>query len=178
MTKAVRRAVFLALLGALLWPGSPAARGVYQEPAAFVAEVFAGNPPPPERLSISEDLSVRVRAVLGRELGVKRLRYWRKEGRTAWVLEEIGKEQPITTGIVVGDGGIERVKVLIFRESRGWEVRYPFFTDQFIGSRLTAENHLDRSIDGVSGATLSVNALKKLAKVALVLHRYVVQGSP
>jgi hypothetical protein len=65
------------------------------------------------------------------------------------------------------------VKVLIFRESRGWEVRYPFFTDQFKDATLTAERNLDRKIDGISGATLSVNALTKLARLALFLDSYV-----
>jgi uncharacterized protein with FMN-binding domain len=98
------------------------------------------------------------------------VRYWGDAGRSAWILEEVGKEQPITVGLVVSDGRIERVKVLVFRESRGWEVRHPFFTDQFRDTGLTGERDLDRDIDGISGATLSVRALKKLARLALYLH--------
>ena len=64
------------------------------------------------------------------------------------------------------------VKVLIFRESRGWEVRYPFFTDQFKGATLVTDNNLDRKIDGITGATLSVNALTKLGRIALLLHKH------
>jgi len=30
--------------------------------------------------------------------------------KTVWILDEIGKEKPITVGIVVDDGKIERVK--------------------------------------------------------------------
>ncbi len=30
---------------------------------------------------------------------------------------------------------------------------------------------LDRHIDGISGATLSVNAMKKMARLALLLHQ-------
>ncbi len=101
-----------------------------------------------------------------------RLRYWGRDGRTAWILDEIGKEEPITTGIVVNGRAIEEVKVLIFRESRGWEVRHPFFTDQFKGARLGHDDQLDRHIDGISGATLSVRALKRLARVALFLHQH------
>ncbi|WP_069472977.1 FMN-binding protein [Candidatus Marithrix sp. Canyon 246] len=73
-----------------------------------------------------------------------------------WILEEIGKKKPITTGIVINKGRIERFKVLIFRETRGWEVCYPFFTNQFKGNSLNNFSH----IDGISGATLSVRALK------------------
>jgi hypothetical protein len=64
---------------------------------------------------------------------------------------------------------MELLRVLEFRESRGWEVRYPFFTDQFGGIGLRPDLQLDRPIDGISGATLSVRALKKLARLALYL---------
>ena len=86
-----------------------------------------------------------------------------------WVLDEIGKELPITTGIIVNNGAIERVRVLVFRESRGWEVRHDFFTNQFKGAGMTKDGRLDRQIDGISGATLSVRAVEKLARVALLL---------
>ncbi|MBT8117818.1 MAG: FMN-binding protein, partial [Gammaproteobacteria bacterium] len=95
----------------------------------------------------------------------------------AWILEEIGKERPITTGLVINEQGIERLRVLVFRESRGWEVKHPFFTDQFPGIQLTAGRELDGPIDGVSGATLSVRALKKLARLALYFHRQVVTSN-
>ena len=65
------------------------------------------------------------------------------------------------------------MKVLVFRESRGWEVRYPFFTEQFADASLKAETKLDRKIDGISGATLSVDALIKLARLALFLDQYI-----
>jgi hypothetical protein len=77
-------------------------------------------------------------------------------------------------GLVVNADGLELIRVLAFRESRGWEVRYPFFTDQFPGTRLTTDNKLDRNIDGISGATLSVRALEKLARLALYLHQQTV----
>lgn len=68
---------------------------------------------------------------------------------------------------------IQLVRVLAFRESRGWEVRHSFFTDQFKRVGLTSEGTLDGRIDGISGATLSVRVLTKLARLALVLHQRV-----
>ena len=154
----------------LLLPLYVAATGTYQEPQEFIAEVFAGDPPEPSRLWLNADLKGKVTQVLGHEPGVLRLRYWAKAGRSAWILEEIGKERLITTGIVVNGGRIELIRILIFRESRGWEVRYPFFTDQFRDATLAGDAGLDRPIDGISGATLSVNAVTRLARLALVLH--------
>lgn len=103
------------------------------------------------------------------------MRYWRDLERTVWILEEIGKTQPITTGISVRSGEIERVQVLIYRESHGWEVRYPFFTDQFRGMSLEADQTLSEHVDGISGATLSVRALTTLARLALRLDAIVLE---
>ena len=110
---------------------------------------------------------------MGHDLGALRVRYWTKNGKTVWVLNEIGKQHPITVGLVVKQNKLQRLKVLIFRESRGWEVRHPFFTEQFKQIGITSENKLERNIDGISGATLSVIALKKLARLALYFHQQV-----
>jgi hypothetical protein len=149
------------------------AQGVYQVPDEFMNEVFDHDPPKSKKLWLRKLLKEEVKSIMGHDLGVLRLRYWYKDDRSAWILEEIGKERPITTGIVVNKNKIELVRILIFRESRGWEVRHPFFTDQFKDANLMQENKLDRSIDGISGATLSVKAVTKLARLALMLNRYV-----
>jgi hypothetical protein len=145
-------------------------QGTYQQPGVFLHETFRSGVPKPKVLWIIGDIKKDITAIMGHELGQLRLRYWFKNGRSAWILEEIGKEEPITTGIVIDEGEIEQIKVLVFRESRGWEVRHDFFTDQFKGARLRDNRELDRPIDGISGATLSVRALTKLAQLALYLH--------
>jgi len=142
---------------------------VYLAPEKFLAESFGASPPKPSILWIAGDTRDAVERILGHSAGALRVRYWSQEGRTAWILEETGKTEPITTGIVVDRGAIARISVLVYRESRGWEVRYPFFTDQFKGATLNAMRELDRNIDGISGATLSVRALTRLARVALLL---------
>jgi hypothetical protein len=145
-------------------------QGTYQKPQAFLQETFPDGVPEPEVLWLIGDIEKEVTAIMGHDLGLLRVRYWEKDGRSAWILEEIGKEEPITTGVVIDQGKIEQIKVLIFRESRGWEVRYDFFTDQFKGTQLRDDRELDRSIDNISGATLSVRALTKLARLALYFH--------
>lgn len=147
--------------------GPAFAEDVYQTPQAFLDEIFAGNVPVPQLLWLTGDKKETVREILGAAPDSIRVRYWQQGNRTAWILEAIGKERPITTGYVVADGRIEQLRVLIFRESRGWEVRYPFFTDQFNGAALSEKRRLTLPIDNVSGATLSVNALTRLARLAL-----------
>ncbi len=142
---------------------------VYQEAGAFVEEAFAGKPPEPKTLWLDTTMQAEIVKILGHRYPVMRLRYWSEGHRSAWILEEIGKEEPITVGIVVNRQKIELIKVLEFRESRGGEVRHPFFTRQFEGAGLRDDRDLDRSIDGISGATLSVRALTKLSRLALYL---------
>ena len=158
---------FILLLSLLPVPAF--AGGVYQEPDDFIAEVFADSPPKAAVIWPDKELKARIKDILGHDYKGLRIRYWKQEQRTAWVLEEIGKDKPITTGFVINNGRIERVRVLIFRESRGWEVRYAFFTDQFDKAALNKDMELDRTIDNISGATLSVRAVTKLARVALLL---------
>lgn len=151
----------------------PASAEIYRSPADFVAESFPGQSPELRVLWLTGELKKGVREIMGHDLGVLRVRYWIHGFRTAWILEELGKEAMITTGIVVGAGRIETVEVLIYRETRGFEVRYPFFLNQFRGAGLVDEDELDRTIDGISGATLSVRALTKLGRLALFLDRHV-----
>ncbi|MGB5305994.1 MAG: FMN-binding protein [Gammaproteobacteria bacterium] len=160
---------YIPVLSALLAVAA-FARGTYQEPDDFLREVFAGAPPEPQFVWLREELRETANTILGHHYPGLRIRYWREGKRSAWILEEIGKEKPITVGLVVNDTGLETIRVLVFRESRGWEVRHPFFTDQFAGASLSDNYQLDRNIDGISGATLSVRALKKLARLALYLH--------
>ena len=156
--------VFLAGLSTLAL-----ARGTYQEPEAFLQDTFADELPDPAVIWLTGDRKEAVQQILGHRYASLRVRYWRQAERSAWILEEIGKDLPITIGFVIHAGHIERIKVLVFRESRGWEIRHPFFTDQFRDARLDDKGNLDRTIDGISGATLSVRAMKKLARLALYL---------
>jgi hypothetical protein len=141
----------------------------------FLGESF-GQPPAAETLWLVGDLQPAVRSILDHDYPAARVRYWRAGTRTAWVLDEIGKEMPITVGIFIDKGAVERVKVLVYRESRGWEVKSPAFTAQFLGAKLSEGQRLDRHIDGISGATLSVRALNRLTRLALLLDRHVTTG--
>ncbi len=166
---------FLHSLILLLITSPVFAGGVYQEPADFIKQVFNDNPPKPSVLWLKKDLKKQLDNILDHKYKGMRVRYWQqadeKNRRTAWVLEETGKDKLITAGIVINNAQIEQVKVLVFRESRGWEVRHDFFTDQFNRVRLESNNQLDKHIDNISGATLSVRAVKKMAQIALLLDQ-------
>jgi len=159
--------LLLAPGAAFAGPGGEAGR--YIETDEYISSAFPGGSPAPRTLWVSGELRDAVERVLGHRFAALRVRYWHEGARSVWILDEIGKELPITIGVTVADGAIDNVRVLEFRESRGWEVRYPFFTDQFVDARLEDDGHLDRRIDGITGATLSVAAVTRIARVALLL---------
>lgn len=167
-------ALLLAVMLALC-PAAAMAKGVYLSREEFLAQAFGGAAPTPQILWLSAPLKDAAAGILGHPFAQLRVRYWRHDDRTAWVLDEIGKTHPITIGVVVERGAVAAIRVLEFRESRGEEVRLPFFTDQFVGAGLHAgdERALDRGIDGITGATLSVRAMRRVARLALYFHTQV-----
>jgi hypothetical protein len=148
--------------------------GVNQTNEDFIAETFADNMPKSKVVWIKSDLRPAIADILGHEYAGLRVRYWQQAERTAWILEEIGKESPITFGIVIAKGKVELVKVLAYRESRGGEIQQRAFTRQFTDAKLS-EQKLDRHIDGISGATLSVRAMTSVVTLALYLTKFINQ---
>jgi len=164
-----RRILSLLMVPVVLLPATVFPASVYETQPEFLDRAFSGSPPEPAMLWLSGDRKSGVRQLLGHDYPALRLRYWCRDRRSAWVLEEIGKDLPITVGIIIDRGTIRDLRVLTYRESRGGEVATPAFTDQFIDASL-AGGKLNVPIDGISGATLSVQALTKLAAVALFLN--------
>ncbi|TLU65230.1 FMN-binding protein [Thalassotalea litorea] len=161
--------VFTFLIGLILLPNQVLAETVYQQPEDFIAQAFLGDTPKPNTLWLTKAQKQTVEDILQHRYSRLRVRYWQQQQQSVWILEEIGKEAPITVGLHIKDQRLQQVKVLIYRESRGDEVTQEFFTQQFIDAQLLNDNKLDRHIDGITGATLSVRALTKLSRMALWL---------
>ncbi len=146
------------------------ARGQYQSKEQFISLAFDGAVPQTKMLWLSADDKKNIAKILSHQYKRLRIRYWQLENEAVWILDEIGKEKPITIGVHIHEQKIQELKVLAFRESRGDEVRHEFFTKQFDAATLTDNNKLSRHIDGITGATLSVRALTKVARLALWLN--------
>jgi len=165
--------IHFLLISTLLFTANTHAKGTYQQPEEFISNAFNQQAPDPDIIWINGKLRQNIENILQHKYKAKRIRYWKKQQRSVWVLEEIGKKKPITVGIIIDNNKISQLKVLIFRETRGWEVRYPFFSKQFNQLSITDNNELNGTVDGISGATLSVRALTKLARIALLLNQQV-----
>lgn len=181
--------VVRASLFAVCWAVVPASLQAeeYLSQDAFLKATFGKVTPKVATLWLQTEHKSVAKRILGHDYQGLRIRYWQDKAKTAWILNEIGKERPIRIGVVVGapekkakevlkkgvlyKDTVTRVSILAFEESRGWEVRYPFFTEQFDGVKLTESHRLDKNIDGITGATLSVRAVTNTTRLALYLHR-------
>lgn len=166
--------IFLALFVS----NSIFAQEIYQTPEDFLNKTFQNGIPEPRLLWLTGERQKVAEQILGHKATMLRVRYWKNGEKSVWILDEIGKDEPITTGVVISQNKIDLIKVLIFRESRGWEVRHSFFTDQFKDLFLESDYNLNKKIDGISGATLSVNALRKIAQLALYLDQQTALEKP
>lgn len=161
----------LLFLSILICCQTAIAKGVYQTPLAFINQAFNKEPPSASTIWLNKQTKQVISNILQHNPAFIRVKYWQQGSKTAWVLHEVGKEKPITVGIIIENSKIRHLKVLTFRESRGWEVKHDFFTRQFNNAGITDDLTLDQTVDGISGATLSVRALKKLARIALYLEQ-------
>jgi len=148
---------------------------IFQSTRSFIQEAFVTEPGKPGILWVDKNLKPQVRKILIAPPYPLRYRYWRHGARTAWILEDVGKVLPITTGIIIEEGKILDIRVLTYRESHGSEVRYSAFRKQFTDARLTEKNTLSKPINGISGATLSTNSMKRMSRLALLLHRKIME---
>ena len=139
------------------------------KPETFLEEVFGPAVPTAQSVAVSGNVAQLIQPL------PQRMRYWRADGRTVWIFDELGKVgyQPTTCGFVVRDKSIERAKVLIYRESRGEQVGQPSFLQQLIGAKA-AGGSIDKSVDNISGATYSVKMMQRMARTALMLDEMAV----
>jgi hypothetical protein len=88
----------------------------------------------------------------------------------AFIQHTIGKHKPMTYMVGVDPSGeVINVEVLVYRESRGSEVRKKRFNYQYQGKTPYHPIRINRDIINISGATMSVRSMRAGVKRALVL---------
>jgi len=81
----------------------------------------------------------------------------------------IGKSFPITFMTVINtDGTVRDVEIMVYREPQGWEVKYKSFRSQFYGKDTSSDR---RKVLSITGATLSVNAVKSGVYKAMAAYK-------
>lgn len=171
--------VGLLFLGvaATVAPAAAADADAVSPAEAFVAAQFS-PPPPAATLAITGQVAAVAREILGHPYAGTEATYWRQAQTTAWVLQARGRSGAIVGGFVVTDKRLSKTQVLVSRERRGKRIGEPSFARQFDGASLTAQRLLDRRVDGITGATVSSDAVRNMARLALYLDSLAATASP
>ncbi len=97
----------------------------------------------------------------------------------ALVTEERGKYRPITFMVgIAPDLRVRDVAILVYRESRGGEVRSRRFLAQYRGKRAEDPIRVDRDIVNVTGATISARSVSTGVRRVLLLATTAFAGRP
>lgn len=137
------------------------------------AEAFPGATWRIERRSLGREASARVARRSGRpvEAGPVEVHVATRDGRTVGyglVLEEVGLHHPITFFVAIGaDGRVVDSLVLVYRESRGDEIRLARFRRQLKGLGLRDPIRINRDVIHITGATYSCRATTDVLRRAL-----------
>jgi Na+-translocating ferredoxin:NAD+ oxidoreductase RnfG subunit len=88
----------------------------------------------------------------------------------AVIQETIGKHRPITYIVGISpEGKVFDVEIMVYRESKGSEVKRKRFNAQYEGKTAQDPIRINKDIINVTGATMSVRSVSAGVKRALVL---------
>ena len=167
--------VIVGLLMFLAVPLAGGAQGVLLTEIQAAREIF------PEAVRsrvetriLSDDALHRLSRHLGRPVegeARKVTLYWDAGGKFlgySSVAEEIGKYRPITFMVgVTPQFTVRDVAVLVYRESRGGDVKRKRFLAQYRGKSAKSPIDSNRDIINISGATISVRSMNAGVKRVL-----------
>ena len=86
----------------------------------------------------------------------------------------LGKSMPITFLVVfTTDGEIRYTQIVKYREPYGGEISSLSWTSQFIGMSNESEFKMGKTIDGISGATISTHSVTKGIHKLSLLFPYI-----
>lgn len=169
--------IFSLLLSspAMLWAKGAPIEESYLKVEDYISTALTRKPEKPGIIWITKEIRPDVQKILRRKNFPLRYRYYRHGPRTVWILNMVGRSLPITVGLTIESDKIIDLTVLTYRESRGSEIRFPAYSNQFNNVELTDRLRLSKPIHGISGATMSANAMKKASRLALYLHHKVLE---
>ncbi len=129
----------------------------------------------PEELKLTPEQKARIQERIGWKFPEESFRAFKAEssGKVdgyAVLQETIGKHRPITYLVgVTPDGRVSDIEILVYRESKGSEVRMKRFNSQYEGKTTLDPIRINKDIINITGATMSVRSVSAGVKRALVL---------
>ena len=118
-------------------------------------------------LKLEKKMQSKTQALSKQKFFSNKLYYWQisKSDSTiayAFIDNVIGKSMPITFMVIMGVGGnIINTTIIKYRESYGGEIQNLGWLAQFNNRNNQSSYIVGKDIDGISGATISVNSVSK-----------------
>jgi FAD:protein FMN transferase len=172
----VNKTAFYLAVPATLLAGFPAAAQTFlSEEQALHAVLGEGAQARKEARSLDPEARQRLEQTSGLRFPERSFTIFvgDKDGKPSgytFIMNEIGKSDPITFMVgITPDRKVGEVVMMVFRESRGAEVREPRFMRQFRGKKVTSPLRVNDDILNYTGATLSSRAIARGVKKALLL---------
>lgn len=163
---------FLIIIAFTLFNLSSAhAKNMSSEEESFLGSIFTGEIPKKKRLIVKGDKKEDIQKIMGDRYNKRIFSYWENDTEQVWILNSIGKYKPITAGFVINSCKIKSSHVIVYREAIGYEIKYPNFLIQLKDAEIKDNMKLNSKIDNISGATLSVNSMRRMARTALLLNK-------
>ena len=128
-----------------------------------------------EELRLTPDQKARIQERIGWKFPEESFRAFKAESNGkvdgyAVIQETIGKHRPITYIVgVTPDCKVSDIEILVYRESKGSEVRMKRFNSQYEGKTPLDPIRINKDIINITGATMSVRSVSAGVKRALVL---------
>src|SRR2546423_8337101 len=128
-----------------------------------------------EELRLTPDQKVQIQDRIGWKFPEESFRAFKAEtdgtvDGYAVIQETIGKHRPITYIVgVTPQGKVFDVEIMVYRESKGSEVRRKRFNAQYEGKTAQDTISINKDIINITGATMSVRSVSAGVKRALVL---------
>ncbi|HET6279593.1 MAG TPA: FMN-binding protein [Polyangia bacterium] len=178
--RSVIKIISVAVTAVLLVAAAPARRATAETTYFSTRSVLADFFPKSERVTFrTYALDAPLKARLAQRLGYRpaKDRYTvfvaTSKGKIdgyAVIDDEMGQHLPITFATRLSSRAVvERLEIMIYRETRGDEVRDARFRRQFEGKTAQDALRLNHDVDAVSGATISSASLAVGVRRAAVL---------
>tara|TARA_X000001036_G_C20269686_1_gene639757 strand:+ start:132 stop:635 length:504 start_codon:yes stop_codon:yes gene_type:complete len=162
--------IFVLIIGIILNITVSASDEILKRDNFLKSSLGVSTVPMHSYIILKDDIESGVSKILGDSYHLPVIKYWKVDNKIAFVLEAIGKHEFITTGFVVENDEISDVKVLVYRENYGYEIKYDYFLNQIKGNKIQNNGKLVKRLANISGATLSVNSMRRLSKLSLFLY--------
>ena len=128
-----------------------------------------------EELRLTPEQKLRIQDRIGWKFPEESFRAFKAEtdgtvDGYAVIQETIGKHRPITYIVgITPQGKVFDVEILVYRESKGSEVRRKRFNAQYEGKTAQDPISINKDIINITGATMSVRSVSAGVKRALIL---------